>query len=207
MPRKPKQKRYSDEQLVMFIAAALAMKANNNATASELASPLGIPAATILLALAVATARPLPSPPVAGVHNAVTAFSETDKLEGYFRANYVLAASRRLDDKFTRGIPRRIAMEQEKRYFEQHMESARNRRKAARAVDVAAGRYGATLGWHATLDLRTSPECRAANGKNFDATVRPPIGYPGSVHPSCRCRPGRPFNTKQTVYSLKVKVA
>lgn len=207
MPRKPKQKRYTDEQLVAFIAAALAVKANNQDTASELAKPLGIPAGTILLALVIATSRPVPQPPAGGLRDSSSAVVETDKLEAYFRAHYVLAASRRLDGKLARGIPQRVALEQEKRFFQQHMEAAQNRRKRAKEIDAAAARYGATLGWHATLDARTSPECKAAHGRNFDVTTRPPIGYPGTVHPYCRCKPGKPFNTRQTVYSLKIKVA
>lgn len=206
-PTKPKQKRYTDEQLVAFIAAALAMKASNQDTADQLAGPMSIDAAIILLALIVAGSRPLPPPPASQVRYPVSAVSETDKLEGYFRANYVLAASRRLRDKTSRGVPQRIAMEQEKTYFKQHMDAARNRRLHAKEVDAAASRYGPTLGWYAKMDAKTSAECRAANGRNFDALTRPPIGYPGTVHPECRCRAGKPFGTNQTVYSLKIKVA
>lgn len=207
MPRRkpPKKKTYTDEQLVTFIAAALTMKATAQATAQQVAVALSIPTATVLVAVSLAFGRPVPTPGTITVSH--TALTESDRLEAYFRANYILAASRRLDEKFSRGIPRRVALQQEKTFFNQHLEAARVRRKAAKQVDTAAARYGATLGWHATLDTRTSPECRAANGKNFEALRKPDIGYPGSVHSSCRCRAGKPFNTKLTVYSMKVKVA
>lgn len=207
MPRKkpPPKKTYSDEQLVAFIAAALAMKATPQATAGQLAVAMGIPAGTVLIALSLAMGRGVPLPGTLSVSQ--TALAETDKLEAYFRANFILASARRINDKLNRGIPRRIVLQQEQTFYNQHLEAARVRRKAAKSVDSAAARYGVTLGWHATLDARTSPECRAAHGKNFDALKRPEIGYPGSVHASCRCKPGRPFNTKNTVYKMKVKVA
>jgi hypothetical protein len=58
--------------------------------------------------------------------------------------------------------------------------------------DPATGQVTRLVGWHAKLDGRTSPECRAADGANFPANRPPSIGWPGAVHPSCRCRPGAP---------------
>jgi hypothetical protein len=95
------------------------------------------------------------------------------------------------------------ALEKERRYFDQHLGAERGRREAAARVDRVAKRSGlTTLGWHAQMDDRTTAECRAANGHNFDVTRPPSIGYPGAVHPSCRCRPGPPFAGEPLVDEL-----
>ena len=51
----------------------------------------------------------------------------------------------------------------------------------------------ALVGWKAVMDSRTSAECAAANGKNFPADRPPVIGWPGAVHPHCRCVPTKPY--------------
>jgi len=65
--------------------------------------------------------------------------------------------------------------------------------RAAAQVDTAVMDHGLLLGWHSVNDRRTSPECRAANRHNFRADDMPLIGFPGAVHPHCRCWPGAPF--------------
>jgi hypothetical protein len=57
---------------------------------------------------------------------------------------------------------------------------------------MAALEHGNLLGWNTVIDERTSAECRAADGKNYYATAMPDIGFPGSVHPACRCYPSGP---------------
>lgn len=200
--QRQKKKTYTDEQLVAFIAAALAMNASPTSTAAELAKPLAIPPGIIAAALLIATSRPIPKPGML-VEQAPSAEGEAAKLEGYFRGLYVLNSSRRINDKVSRGVPTRDALAQEAVFFRQHMEAVKNRAESAKAVDRMARRYGPLLGWHARLDSRTSPECRAANGKNFSPTTRPAIGYPSSVHLYCRCKPGAPFPTSHTVYEVK----
>lgn len=201
--QKAKKKKYTDAQLVAFIAAAFAMQAPAKPTAEEIAKPLAIPPGIVLAALVIALSRPIPSPRLM-VDQSPSAEMEASKLEPQFRALYVINAARRINDKVSGGMPQRMAVAQEALYFRQHIDATRNRIESAKAVDRMARRYGPTLGWHARLDSRTSAECRAAHGKNFTATVRPAIGYPGSVHPFCRCKPGAPFSTSQTVYSVKV---
>lgn len=78
----------------------------------------------------------------------------------------------------------------ERRYFAQHLDAIRNRAQAAMNVDMAALAYGPLLGWNTVRDSRTSAECRAADGKNFRADAQPLIGWPGAVHPHCRCYAG-----------------
>jgi hypothetical protein len=86
-------------------------------------------------------------------------------------------------------------LERERTYFAQHLNAARARREAAVRVDQEAQRLGSpVLGWHAIRDSRTTPECAAADGHNFEASRPPKIGYPGTLHGgTCRCKPGRPF--------------
>jgi SPP1 gp7 family putative phage head morphogenesis protein len=80
----------------------------------------------------------------------------------------------------------------EKRYMNLHLSASQRRVTAATAVDGMAGAYGPLLSWNAVMDARTTAECRAANGKSFYAATPPAIGYPGTVHPHCRCTPGSP---------------
>jgi hypothetical protein len=95
------------------------------------------------------------------------------------------------------------ALAKERRYFDQHLGAERGRREAAARVDLVAKRLGTmTLGWYGIKDGRTDGGCLAAIGHNFDATRPPSIGYPGAVHPSCRCRPGPPHAGQPLVDEL-----
>jgi hypothetical protein len=76
----------------------------------------------------------------------------------------------------------------ERRYYGQHQQAMWNRSTAAGMTDMAAAEHGNLLGWLAKLDDRTSPECRRASGMNYYASAMPDIGFPGAVHPACRCR-------------------
>lgn len=190
-----------DAALITAIAGALVVGASAQATATTLAPIVGIPAPSLLPILIIARVKPL-SYGIATLPSA-TALTESQSLEPTYRAQYVLAGSRRVQAAVDAGTPRREAIAREKVYFEQHLHAVRNRFNSAQQVDNASKKYGPVLGWHATLDSRTSKECREAHGKNFEVTTRPAIGYPGSVHPRCRCRAGRKFATSATVYSIK----
>lgn len=194
------QDQRSEAELVAIIAGALAVGASAQATANQLTKVLGIPVAILLPALLIALSKPIkygiPTIPSS------TASGESSNLEATYRAQYVLAASRRLQAASRLGKFEE-ALRAERRYFNQHLEAVQNRRNSASAVDRAVIRYGDELGWYAKMDSRTSAECRAANGKNFYASKMPPIGYPGAVHPHCRCTAGRKHATSQTVYTVK----
>ena len=101
-------------------------------------------------------------------------------------ATYLLAATRRL----AAGGP----IEAERKFWRLHRGAARARRRAAEAVDRAAAQFGPVLGWHSTLDDRTTADCRWLHGKNFHI-ARPPDGeYPGARHGgNCRCRVRGPW--------------
>ena len=116
------------------------------------------------------------------------------------QAQFLVAATRRLTQDIKTARSRgmsvtealRDGLARERRFYGQHMEAIWKRADAAARTDSAASQYGLTLGWNAIMDGRTSPECRKANGKNFRADQMPRIGYPGAVHPRCRCWPSAP---------------
>jgi hypothetical protein len=117
------------------------------------------------------------------------------------RAQFTVSAAQRLSKDVSRAIsalqPVVAALDRgvtrERRFYGQHLLAIWQRQKAGAQADSAAMDHGRMLGWHTELDGKTSAECKAANGKNFYADRVPVIGYPGAVHPHCRCRPGAPF--------------
>ena len=126
----------------------------------------------------------------------------TERLNNLRRAQFVVNAAQRIGADLiaarSHGQPLVTALasavERERRYYGQHLVAIWNRSKAGAQTDTAAMTYGNLLGWHAhRQDGKTSPECLAANGQNFYADHMPLIGYPGAVHPHCRCQPGSPF--------------
>lgn len=186
-----KQKQVDDTKAIEYIAAALLIGASAQATAKSLDPMVGVPAATLAPVLLLALSKRL-TPPSATTTSAVRL---SDEEEATYRAGYVWAAVNRVLAGGT--------MVDEKDNFNRHLEAGRNRHQRASDVDRAAKRFGPRLGWHAKMDAQTSEECRLANGRNFDVSRVPAIGYPGTVHPFCRCKPGRPFNTTATVYDIK----
>jgi hypothetical protein len=122
----------------------------------------------------------------------------TSRQNALRRAQFAITAGRRvthdLAEARSQGRPLRDQLAEsvarERRYFGQHLDAMWNRAKAAAQVDNAALSYGPLLGWYSVNDRVTSAECRAANGKNFSTEAIPLIGWPGAVHPHCRCYPG-----------------
>lgn len=155
-----------------------------------------LPEAALLAALAVVMGHP---PGQTGFYGPAT--MTTERLNLQRRAQFVLAAARRIgaDLKAARsrgqGLAATLAdsVDRERRYYGQHLQALWNRSQAGAQADSAAMTYGLLLGWHAKADAKTSRECLAANGRNFYADHMPFIGYPGAVHPHCRCEPGPPF--------------
>lgn len=110
------------------------------------------------------------------------------------RGAYLLNAARRLSAGLRDG-QLGSALATERTYLAQHRAAVDHRMLAAKQVagQVLAGvAQDGMLGWYARMDERTSAECRAANGRNFNPAKIPVIGYPGAVHPACRCLPGPP---------------
>lgn len=187
-----------DQQLAAEAAVILGTAITAAAALAALAalfSAAGIVRAALGGSLSVVYAMP---PERLGAHGPATL--NTARLNLMRRAQFVVASGRRLTADLAAARSRNESLTQalldgvsrERRYYGQHIEAIWNRMQAAARVDAAADAYGLLLGWYTTLDSRTSAECRAADGKNFYADQRPLIGYPGSVHPHCRCFPGMP---------------
>lgn len=148
---------------------------------------LGVSATAAKAALALTLSAPMPT----GAPSASLGFAQGQVRASVptYRAAYLLSAARRIQAALhTHTLADAVAAE--KRYFAAHLAAQANRKAAAKAVDAAATAHGPLLGWYAVMDTRTSAECAAANGHNFTVTQRPAIGWPGSVHPHCRCVPG-----------------
>jgi hypothetical protein len=186
------------QQLTAAAAAALAAAATVDAAVTVLA-PLflraGIGKPALRAALAVVMSRP---PDREGFWGPAQA--QTARLNLIRRAQFLVSCARRLVPEFARLASGEITREQlalsllkEARYYGQHTEALWNRMRAAAQADTAATDYGALLGWHTVRDSRTSAECRAADRHNFRVDRMPSIGFPGAVHPHCRCMPGPPF--------------
>lgn len=97
-----------------------------------------------------------------------------------------------------------VVWEREKNHLAAHLYAQSNRNRAALGVARAWRRQGGVglLGWKARLDRKTTADCREADGRNFDPARIPPMGYPGAVHPHCRCVPVKPYNTSLRVEDL-----
>lgn len=108
------------------------------------------------------------------------------------QAAYVVNAARRVQAQVDAGVPRELAVEKERRIYWQHRAASDRRLVVAVRIDTAANTFGNELGWYAVVDGRTDSKCKQANGGNFSALRMPQIGWPGTVHPRCRCTPGPP---------------
>lgn len=113
-------------------------------------------------------------------------------VQASYRAAYLVASAVRMQNAVNAGSTMSAALADEMRFFRLHVAAQQNRANAAKAVDKeAGGNPDRLLLWVARMDSRTSPECAAANGHTFSADTIPIIGYPGSVHPHCRCHARR----------------
>lgn len=128
------------------------------------------------------------------------------KIEAYYRAAFVRNAAKRIAARTRAGLPPADAVGPERRYWLLHEKARRARQVAADEVAKASAAVGRQadgvplLGWYAHPDDRVTPECRKAGGANFRADVQPMIGWPGTLHGgTCRCVPGPPFETADTV--------
>ena len=199
----------SEAQLVAAVASLLAVGAAYDATVKSvlaILAPLRIPALAVKTATRIAMSAPTGDKTPTGAKPGSAAVT-TARLERMFRATYLLSASRRINQAMREGAKPLEVVAKERLNFQAHQEAQVRRRQMAKQIDAAALKYGATLGWYAKMDRTTSAECRWANGRNFQVDRRPPIGYPGTVHPHCRCTPGPPHAGDRTVYKTQRKSA
>jgi len=131
------------------------------------------------------------------------------------RAAYLVKAAKRLAPPLLAGDPDAIdaAKAAEARHYEAHRAATAKRAEAARAAaeKAAAATPSAAgevmLGWRAKLDERTTADCRAAHGKNFDALHPPSIGLPGAAHVNCRCEAVDAFEGAGRIDDAKLAAA
>jgi hypothetical protein len=198
-PAQAQQQPTAQEQQILAITVAAELAVATSAAAAEAVlwgvfSVYGMKRQALRACLTFVMASP---PAMTGVSGPATA--AVTRLNHARRAQFVIASVRRLTADLTtasaHGDSLLVALQRglarERRYYQQHLDAAWNRSMAAAQADLAYLSYGPLLGWYATMDSKTSAECRAADGKNFTAEAMPLIGYPGMVHPHCRCRPGQ----------------
>lgn len=154
---------------------------------------LGLDRRAVRAATRLALSEPLLLPRNVRVRRTATA--RTAAAEPGIRARYLFGAAKRITAnlRLLGSDPHALitAVRDERRYLGQHLDAARNRRKAAQQVDrVAAG--SPWLIWLTAGDARVEPECRALHGELFTVDQPPEVAgrlvYPGAVHPHCRCR-------------------
>ena len=188
--------------IVAGIAALLLISEDPAALTPRVAglmAPFRLGRSAIIEAVRIAMIRPVTTLP----ETARRAAGETRKTEYYYRAAYIVQSAQRIHRTTRAGQPLSTAVRSERAAYQRHLDAQGKRATQAGKINRIAARFGDTLGWYAVMDSKTSAECRAANGKNFTAGDRPAIGYPGTVHPECRCVPGKPFNTSATVYEIQ----
>jgi hypothetical protein len=198
-PPPPPPADLDDPALAIAVAAVLAGTLGPGitvaATVASLKVRFALTAAAVTALGAVLNVVLEHPPPVTGVIGAAS--EQTSRMNAARRAQYVIAAAKRVMvavvEARSKGEPVtgaiRDQLARERRFYEQHRQAMRHRAEAAATTDLAAAKHGNLLGWLAKNDDRTSPECAAASGKNYYASHIPDIGFPGAVHPSCRCRP------------------
>lgn len=114
--------------------------------------------------------------------------------EPRIRARYIFDAAKRITKNLvlvgTDPGGMITAVRDERRYLRQHLAAGQNRRRAAHAVDRAAGR-SPWLVWTTQGDSKVEADCRALAGRLFTAAqpliVHGRPVFPGSLHPHCRC--------------------
>jgi hypothetical protein len=190
-----------DDVLAIAAAGVLVTAVTASAAASALQSvfrPAGVPAPALRTALHVVMSFP---PDQLGAMGPAT--MQVMRMNQIRRAQFVVASARRVTRALADGRARNVKMSDtlsrvltsERRYYGQQLQAGWSRMSAASRTDSAASLYGTVLGWAARMDSHTSAECRAADGRNYRADTMPLIGYPGMVHPHCRCFPARPFRS------------
>jgi hypothetical protein len=189
----------SDDDLAAAAAAALAAEVTVPAVTAVLAKlyfQAGIERPALQAALQIVMSMPPEATGIAGPATAQVAY-----LNQVRRGQMVVSIGRRITGDLRSAVsagknPLRALLdgvERERRYFGMHRDAIWSRAKAAMAVDMAVLDHGLLLGWQTYRDDHTTPDCLAADGKNFRADSMPLIGFPGTVHAKCRCKPVGPF--------------
>jgi SPP1 gp7 family putative phage head morphogenesis protein len=200
----------AEKVAVAALAAWLALAAARTAVRlpkriADLLTAAGLPPRAVRLAGQLALTAPLPgrartapgpataSPdttPDTGHHRGgsyrlTTAHQDALIGEPAYRAQFLVNSAKRLAVAHDMGVGD-IQLAKERAYLAAHRAAARNRLQVAERMDTLA-QDSPWLEWHAVLDEKTTPDCRAMNGQIFTLDRPPAIGWPGAVHPRCRC--------------------
>lgn len=184
-PKKPTRELIGTIAKLLLVGAGFA--ATYNAVQAIL-SPLGYSAKALWHML-----RMLHRSPVLLPFEITGAWFTYNRQAHKYRAAFLLNATIRIQRATANGVKFEEALHKEEAHFEKQRAAETKRYEATSETQQASASYGVELGWYATLDSRTDPSCRAANGHNFNVVTGTPIGYPGGVHLFCRCKPGPPF--------------
>lgn len=168
--------------------ASAAVKASAISKIVALLVKAGLSARAGQIAATVVVTRPV----LAAPRRIATAVDVVAQQDAMYRAAFAVNSAKRAQVALSRGSSPAEVQAMERRFFLQHMQARAQRMVAAKNVDKMAKKHGNLVGWYTVIDGKTSPECKAANGTNFEADDRPAIGYPGAVHPECRCYAGKP---------------
>lgn len=184
-------------QLVQHVAEVLATGASASSIALGIAlllKPYGITKPAVVQAVGISVVGTASTPyaklkthGIADNPDAIKVARSQAKRELYFRAAYIIAASKRISQDVADGQTLGSAISAETPYFTAHELARRGRLNAAARVGLAASKYGDLLGWYRDPDSNTEVECALANGNNFYASRGTVIGLPGTVHPKCAC--------------------
>lgn len=187
--QQPAQQTATAQQVTAALAVLTAVLGGLSlaAAAGTLANVLHVRPSSALAALNVAV-RDMPAQVLTG-----RASVRISQAEQTYRAAYLANATLRIDRRLDAGADVQRAVVVEMDLFRAHKAAQDNRARSAGLADRLAARFGAMLGWKATIDSKTSPECRAAHKHNFLIAQPPSIGLPGATHPHCRCIPTRPY--------------
>lgn len=212
-PPPPPQDGLDDPALAVAVAGVIAGVAGPAIAVQALKARFVLTAAATAALIGVLGLVMQHPPPVTGIIG--PASEQTSRMNMARRAQYVIAASKRVlgvvRDAKAKGQPVAAAvkdqLDRERRFYAMHQAAMWNRARAAGATDVAAAEYGQLLGWNTVVDAKTSPECKAADGWNYSAAAMPVIGFPGAVHPHCRCYPGPPRPGARLLPSRRTRFA
>lgn len=206
-PQQQQDDGLDDAALAVAVAALLTAMLATGAAVAGVAAAVGMLKARFALshaavqALGAVLGMVLAQPhPVTGVIG--PASEQTSRMNAARRAQYVLAASKRVlgaarqarakGESVTGAVRQQMA--RERKFFEQHQAAMWQRATAAGKIDLEAAVHGPLLGWYAKHDKRTTAECLKADRHNFYVTRPPDIGLPGiGPHAGCRCEAGPPW--------------
>lgn len=167
------------------------------AAISHILEPYGITPDSVLPALGLANrgtrARPNSRLAANGLQAASDSVKRVAADDLYYRAAYVMNASKRIQQSLNAGLSQRKALAKEYPNMQLHEQARKGRLNAAASVSKAAGQFGPLLGWYLNPLLNNESECITANGHNFYAEEGTVIGLPGSVHNKCGCKAGPPI--------------